>query len=121
MTETSASELASPRHLSPCERAALADFVGRARALLGEELLDVRLFGSRARGEGGEGSDLDVALIVTSRGRRLRREVHGLTFDTAFDHGVEVEPLVIAEEQLRELVERELALGAILEREAIRL
>lgn len=33
----------------------------------------------------------------------MGREIHGLTFDTTYGFGVEVEPLVIAEEQLREL------------------
>jgi predicted nucleotidyltransferase len=108
-----------PAHLSAAEKGALADFLGRVRTLLGEELLDARLFGSRARGEGGEDSDLDVALIVTPRGRELRREIHGLTFDAAYDYGVEVEPLVITEEQLRELRERELSIAAVLEREAV--
>lgn len=108
-----------PAHLSAAERAALAEFLARARALLGDELLEARLFGSRARGEGDEQSDLDVALIVTPRGRRLRREIHGLTFEAAYDHRVELEPLVLTEEQLRDLVRRELSIGLALEREAV--
>lgn len=108
-----------PAHLSATEKGALADFLGRVRALLGDDLLEARLFGSRARGEGGEDSDLDVALIVTPRGRELRREIHGLTFDTTYGFGVEVEPLVITEAQLRELADRELSIGAALEREAV--
>lgn len=110
-----------PEHLSAAERGALTDFLDRVRALLGDDLLDARLFGSRARGEGNERSDLDVALIVTPRGRGLRREIHGLTFDAAYDYGVEVEPLVITEEQLREISDRELSIAAALERESVRL
>lgn len=110
-----------PAHLSATEKEALADFLERVGELLGSELLEARLFGSRARGEGDEESDLDVALIVTPRGRELRREVHGLTFDAVYHFDVHLEPLVITEEQLRDLVQRELAIGAALEREAIRL
>lgn len=108
-----------PAHLSPTETDALADFLERARALLGEELLEARLFGSRARGEGDEESDLDVALIVTPRGQDLRRDVWGLTFDSMYNFRVEVEPLVITEEQLRDLIRRELSIGAALERESV--
>ena len=108
-----------PEHLSPAEKGALADFLDRVQALLGEDLLDARLFGSRARGEGNEDSDLDVALIVTPRGRELRRDIHGFTVDAMYDYGVEVEPLVITEEQLRDLSDRELSIGAALEREAV--
>lgn len=110
-----------PTHLSVAERAALGDFLARTRAFLGDDLLEARLFGSRARGEGDEESDLDVALIVTPRGRRLRREIHGLTFEAAYDHGIDLEPLVLTEEQLCDLVRRELSIGLALEREAVRL
>lgn len=112
---------ALPAHLSTTERAALADFLDRAGALLGGELLEARLFGSRARGEGDEESDLDVALIVTPDGRELRRDVYGLTFDGVYTFGVHVQPLVITEKQLRDLVRRELSIGAALEQEGIRL
>jgi predicted nucleotidyltransferase len=108
-----------PAHLTAAEKAALADFLGQVRALLGDDLLEARLFGSRARGEGGEDSDLDVALIVTPRGRELRREIFGLTYEAAVDFAVDVEPLVITREQLRELKDRELSLGTALEREAV--
>lgn len=110
-----------PAHLSTTEKAALADFLERARALLGGKLLEARLFGSRARGEGDEESDLDVALIVTPGGRELRRDVYGLTFDGVYNFGVHVQPLVITQEQLRDLVRRELGIGAALEQEGIRL
>lgn len=36
-----------------------------------------------------------------------------------YDYGVDVEPLVITEDQLRELSERELSIAAALEREAV--
>jgi hypothetical protein len=53
------------------------------------------------------------------RARELRRDVWGLTFDSMYNFGVEVEPLVITEEQLRDLVRRELSIGAALERESV--
>lgn len=108
-----------PEHLTAAERTALSQFLDGARELLGEDLLAVRLFGSRARGEGGEGSDLDVALIVTEEGRKRRREVHGITFDVVYRHGIEVEPLVITEEWMAEMARRELRLGEALEREGV--
>lgn len=108
-----------PAHLSAAERGALTDFLDRVGALLADDLLDVRLFGSRARGEGNEHSDLDVAVIVTPRGRKHRREIHGLTFDAVYDYGVEIEPLVITDEQLRELTARELSIGKAIERESV--
>jgi len=110
-----------PEHLSAGEKRALGDFLDRVRALLGDDLLDARLFGSRARGEGHETSDLDVALIVTPRGHELRRDIFGFTFDAAYDYGVEVGPVVITEDQLRELSDRELSIATAIEQESVRL
>ena len=58
-----------PATLSATETAAIREFVARVRDTLGADLKSARLFGSRARGEGHEGSDLDIALLVTPEGR----------------------------------------------------
>lgn len=58
---------ALPAHLSEAERMALRALAARL-SRLGARVREVRLFGSRARGEGRWDSDLDVAVYV--RGRR---------------------------------------------------
>ena len=75
--------------------------------MLAADLKAVRLFGSRARGEGHEYSDIDIALIVTAAGRARRYEVYDLAFDLGLEHGVELAPLVIDERRLRDLASRE--------------
>lgn len=69
--------------LSPAELAVLEEFCEKAEELLGSDLLDSRLYGSRARGEVGEDSDLDLALIVTPAGAGRRRDLQGLGACTA--------------------------------------
>jgi predicted nucleotidyltransferase len=81
--------------------------------------VEARLFGSRARGEGHEDSDLDVALIVTAPGRQRRGQVYDLAFDVMLAHGVDLAPLVIARERLDELRRRERLLALDLDREGI--
>jgi uncharacterized protein len=93
--------------LSAAERAALRAFMISARSVLGADLRDARLFGSRARGEGHEHSDVDIALIVAAGGRARRHELYDLAFDVGLAHGVELAPLVLEEEQFRELQRRE--------------
>ena len=105
--------------LSPAERAAVDELVAAARSRLGGELREVRLFGSRARGEGTADSDVDVALVVTSAGRQRRYEIYDLAFDLGLRHRVALAPLVIEDERLAELRRRERRLALDLDREGI--
>lgn len=113
--------MAATSHLTPAEQAALEAFVRRARELLGSDLIHAKLFGSRARGEGDEQSDLDVALVVTPRGRARRGEIYDLAFDVLLAHGVEVAPAVIESSRLDELRRRERLIALDLDREGIAL
>ena len=53
-----------PSHLTPNERAALGTLVDRLHQRYGEDLLRVVLFGSKARGDFDEESDLDLLIVV---------------------------------------------------------
>lgn len=108
-----------PAHLTPAERLATGEFLREVRALLGADLLEVRLFGSRARGEGGLGSDLDLALIVTAAGRARRYQVYDLAFDLQLRHGVEIAPTVIESSRLQELRTRQRRFASELDRDGI--
>ena len=110
-----------PRTLSPAEAAAVREFVAGLRELFATELRHVRLFGSRARGEGHEHSDLDIALIVAPGGWARRYMVYDLAFDVGLEHSVNLAPLILEEQQFRELKRRERRLALDIEREGITL
>ena len=108
-----------PTTLSASEAAALREFMSRARDVLGGELKSARLFGSRARGEGHEHSDLDIALLVTAVGRARRHLLYDLAFDLSLAHGIELAPLIIEEERFEELKRRERLIARDIEAEGI--
>ena len=67
-------------HLTPNERAALAALVDRLRQRYGDDLLRVVLYGSKARGDFDDESDLDVLIVVRMPDNdywRHWREIHG--------------------------------------------
>lgn len=104
--------------LTRLEREALARYAQRLSEVLGPRLARLILFGSRARGEGHEQSDLDVAVEVRGPEREVYREVYDLAteINMEYDYGVRLAPLLLSEETLEDLRERELAIArAILE------
>jgi len=108
-----------PPTLSASETAAIREFITRARDLLGADLRSARLFGSRARGEGHEHSDLDIVLVVSPEGRARRHVLYDLAFDVGLGHGVELAPLVLEERRFQELKDRERLIVRDIEREGI--
>src|SRR5436309_6925289 len=75
LNEYCARKLAAPTG-SLAAGGGLGQAVGRAAALFGGDLIGVAAFGSWARGEAADGSDLDLLIVLESRlrlGRKLYR------------------------------------------------
>ena len=88
---------------------ALTEFVKRLRQNLSDSVVDVRLFGSEARGEATPESDIDVLVVVQPDDKRtaLEDRVVDLAFDVNLDFGVYISPRVITREILNDPVWRE--------------
>lgn len=91
------------RHpLTPVEREALRRFKTALEALLGDDLVSLRLFGSRARGEGTAESDLDVLVLVRAKDPASCRRIVEAALDVDLAHDVNLAPtiLTVAEYEL---------------------
>jgi predicted nucleotidyltransferase len=88
---------------------ALAEFVKRLREALPANVLDVRLFGSEARGEATPESDLDVLVVVQPDHQRdaLEDRIIDIAFDVNLPFDVFISPLVVTPEILNHPVWRE--------------
>lgn len=107
-----------PAPLTALEREAVARYAQRLAEVLGGRLARAILFGSRARGEGHEESDLDVAVVVSGAEAHVFRQVSDLAaeLNLEYDYQVRLSPLVLSEETLEQLRRRERAIArAILE------
>ncbi len=93
----------SSRHL------ALTEFVTRLRTALPRNVIDVRLFGSEARGEATAESDIDVLVVVQPESGRAALEDRAIdiAFDVNLEFGVYVSPRVITLGILNDPVWRE--------------
>lgn len=100
---------------------ALHEFAARVRSELGSQLVDVRLFGSVARGDARPDSDIDVLLVVQPHAerRRLENQVIDIAFDVNLTHDVYISPRVVTPEILEHPVWRETHLVRTLARESV--
>ena len=81
------------RHELPRRAAGL--FADALRGRYGSVLVDVRLFGSCARGEMREDSDVDVAVVLERVDWRTKRDVIDLASSIGLEHDVLLSPTVL--------------------------
>lgn len=84
-----------PPHLRPT----LVRLEVALRGAFGERLSDVRLFGSYARGEANEDSDVDVLVLIDELQLDEIARVADLTSSLALETGVALAPLPMASER----------------------
>jgi len=111
-------------HLTPNERAALAALVERLRERYGDDLLRVALFGSKARGDFDEESDLDVLIVARMPDANYwqhRREIVNLTTDLMLEYGPVISPLINDEAAYLQLRQWNTLLNQNIEREGVEL
>ncbi len=94
---------------TPIRKRALDRFAEQAREILGPKLLELRLFGSEARGEAGPDSDLDVLVVVQPDTERtiLEDRVIDIAFDVNLEFGLYISPRVVTPGILNDPVWRE--------------
>lgn len=88
--------------LTEAEQQALTRFKVALQSLLGDNLLSLRLFGSRVRGEGTEESDLDILVLVKKKDRALCRRIveESLEVDLAFE--INLAPTILSADEYRQ-------------------
>ncbi|HKY39124.1 MAG TPA: nucleotidyltransferase domain-containing protein [Polyangiaceae bacterium] len=102
-------------------RPALAEYANRLRRLFGDRLSDVRLFGSFARGEANEDSDVDVLVLVDGLTDLEIGLVAGEIAPVIVKSGLPLAPLPMATERLAALRKENRALARSLDDEGISL
>jgi predicted nucleotidyltransferase len=81
--------------LPPDVRAAIDELAGGIRARCGASVVAIRLFGSYARCEADEDSDVDVLVVLERAGWSDRRGVLDLAADVGLAHDVLLSPTVL--------------------------
>ncbi|MGI9182559.1 MAG: nucleotidyltransferase domain-containing protein [Longimicrobiaceae bacterium] len=85
---------------------AIREFADAVRTALGERLVEMRLFGSKARSDDTDASDIDVLLVIRDADWRLENRIVDLAFDVNLRHDVFVAPLLIDQARFEDPVWR---------------
>ena len=70
------------------------------------QLLDFRVFGSRARGDADEYSDMDVFLKVNHLDKKLDDEIFNIVWEIGFKHFMVISPLIFTKHEIEETAMR---------------
>ena len=81
--------------LSEKDRIALQEFRERLVPLLGNKLLKMVLFGSKAEGRATAESDIDVLVLIKDEATALRHQIWDQAFEVNLKHGVYISPRII--------------------------
>ncbi|MBI4366003.1 MAG: nucleotidyltransferase domain-containing protein [Deltaproteobacteria bacterium] len=104
--------------LTPQETAAVKAFQERVIQLFGkDQIKQCVLFGSRARGEGNEVSDVDLLVLTTEAVVPQRGKIFEIAGDILVEYDIDVSPLVFSERQFQSLRQRERLLAEEIDRD----
>lgn len=103
------------------DAAALHEFVREVRAALGTDIVEVKLFGSKATGRDQPESDIDVLVDVTPGSVEAEDRVLDIAFDVNLKHDVYISPRVIDAAVLSDPVWKITPFLKAIERDGIRL
>lgn len=76
---------------------AVLEFVTEIKAVLGEKLVKIILYGSYARGDFHSTSDVDMMILVTLTDEEIKiveNEVFDCAFDLEMKYGVDISPII---------------------------
>ncbi len=105
--------------IAPADIAAVALFTTQVRAVLADALVELRLFGSKARGDATEESDIDVLVVVSRIDPEVERQVSDAAFEASLEHDVLVAPVLVSRARYEDAVWRISDLAVAVEREGI--
>ncbi len=92
--------------MSDKEMEVVKGFCADVRKALGDNVVSITLFGSRARGEGDEESDIDVLILLEESSLEIHWRISEITVDYMLEYDVPLSPITFTEAEWRKNKER---------------
>jgi len=84
------------------------------------QLLDFRVFGSRARGDADEYSDMDVFIEVERLNPEIKEKIEDVVWEVGFENFMVISPLIFTREEIRNTPLRSSPIVKIITEEGVR-
>ncbi len=97
----------------------LVDLKKNVQEIAGDRLIKMVLYGSKARGDYGEDSDTDIAIVVRGLTREMKHSMLGRVADIEFEYLRSLSTLILSEEDFILLKKRERRIAADIDKEGI--
>jgi predicted nucleotidyltransferase len=82
------------RYLSQKEKKVIESFARDLRTQLGDQIISIRLFGSKTRGDFNEDSDIDVLVLIKRKNERVRKKVAEILTDYLLEYDLPLSPVL---------------------------
>ena len=89
--------------LSSEEKSALTQFKADLKRVLSGQLIELKLFGSKARGDDQADSDIDVLVIVAIDDSNIRESVYNIATDILLQTDLCISPKIISKDKFDQL------------------
>jgi len=89
--------------LTKKERGVIEEFKRRVEGQFPGELVNMLVFGSKARGDATEESDIDVIVISRSDDKKLAKDIRYTGYDLEIEHGIILSIQVYSEKHINYL------------------
>ena len=110
------------QHLEPNEWAGLMTFIDRLQQRYGDDLRCVKLFGSKARGDFDDESDLDILIILRMDPDKFRcywNEIVDMAWQVEWTHGLVTSLIIKDESEYERFTDSNLLLSRNIEHDGI--
>lgn len=110
-----------PKNLSPIEKKALKEFKKQTVAKLKNDILALKLFGSKARGDFRKDSDIDILVLLKKSTLKKEDLIFDIAVDILLKYGIDLSVKIFSEKEYEKGLNWQIPFFLSIQREAARI
>lgn len=87
------------------DRIAIREFKKKVKKIFGSRIVELRLFGSKSRGEDTEFSDIDILIVIKNLTKKEEEMIREIDADIGLEEGVVLSSIIYDEERYKACIE----------------